>query len=521
MNNDLERALDQIFEPPKKTQYTVKQGVFALLCWPLAGIMVEGALFHSLGFLTALSVLLFVIVTVTYRLISAKRISLAGILCAAVLLICAWVLFYSDYDLLKWFVVLFSCVFGLYFVYVTFEAGDATRPDYMLPFDLLRAVFVLPFSHMKDDIPAIAGLLRGKKGSNTARNILLGLALAIIPALLVLTQLLADTAFSAFIDGLFADLHFDPVRLFVHAVIGIPLALFLFGALYGCAEDKKPETLSRSKCLQSLFSAKCIPAISIYVALLPLFLLYFLYFFAQLPYYTSAFSGSLPDGYSFSEYARSGFFELCKVAVINLAVLALSSLLTKGKGQERKKPKALTAMQVALCFFTMALIAIAQSKICLYVKEFGLTRLRYGTLAFTILLWLVLILVTVKMFVPRFNLAAVLFVLCVCFFCLFAAIDCDRVIVRYNIEAYESGRLTSFDADVLYELSPSVAFDVGKFGWRLMNTEGADAALLERLDLYLRDTLDALNLSNRAQISFDMNLSAYRTRQLLSGEFFE
>ena len=51
---------------------------------------------------------------------------------------------------------------------------------------------------------------------------------------------------------------------------------------------------------------------------------YLLFFGAQAATLFSAFAGVRPEGLTYAEYARQGFFELCGVAMINLAVLGLS-----------------------------------------------------------------------------------------------------------------------------------------------------------------------------------------------------
>ncbi|HCF70927.1 MAG TPA: DUF4173 domain-containing protein, partial [Syntrophomonas sp.] len=64
------------------------------------------------------------------------------------------------------------------------------------------------------------------------------------------------------------------------------------------------------------------------------------------------------------EYARSGFFELCRIAAINLIVLLAANLL--GQKQSRKD-KALKIFNSLLAIITLVLIATALSKMAMYI----------------------------------------------------------------------------------------------------------------------------------------------------------
>lgn len=82
--------------------------------------------------------------------------------------------------------------------------------------------------------------------------------------------------------------------------VSIPFSFLLFGIMSGAKGRKRRMTGDSGK-------AAKVPAAAVCAALTPLIAIYLLFFTCQIPYFLSAFGGVLPDGYSYSEYARQGF----------------------------------------------------------------------------------------------------------------------------------------------------------------------------------------------------------------------
>lgn len=110
---------------------------------------------------------------------------------------------------------------------------------------------------------------------------------------------------------------------------------------------------------------------------------YFIYMFSQTAYFFSAFSGILPEGYTFTfaDYARRGFFETEAIAFINLAIMSLFLLLTQ-RGNSGKLNGVLKGFMTFISAFTVLLIATAVSKMAMYINIYSLTRLRLFTTVF-------------------------------------------------------------------------------------------------------------------------------------------
>jgi hypothetical protein len=94
----------------------------------------------------------------------------------------------------------------------------------------------------------------------------------------------------------------------------------------------------------------------------------------------------------------------------------------------------------------------------LYIQGFGLTRLRVTTSIFMVFLVLVFLAVFIRLFACKFPyMKAIVAVFCVIWlsvgFC-----NIDRVIVNYNVEAYQSKKLQTVDVDTLQYMPESVPY---------------------------------------------------------------
>ena len=206
-------------------------------------------------------------------------------------------------------------------------------------------------------------------------------------------------------------------------------------------------------------------------------LAYFMFFAAQGGYYFSAFWGSLPGGgITAAEYARRGFFELCQVSVINLLVMGAGQLFLR---EAQKTARILLkGLNVTLSILTLLLIATALSKMFLYIERFGMTQLRVFTSWFMLLLALFFIVLIIRQFrdfaVMR-TCAMVAGVMVV----LLSYTNMDRMIVSYNLSAYEKGQLQELDMATLAACGPAAIEPVKAF---YEQTEDAEAR--ERIEAY-------------------------------------
>ena len=317
---------------------------------------------------------------------------------------------------------------------------EAFKANILMPFSKLGAFFTAAFSGGK------------RNWLKTALLILLGLGLALLPLLLVVNLLQYDAAFSKLLDSLFSeDIPEAILRRLVYLVLAVAMAALLMSCIFGSREHCMGRVLDGEAVAAFRIRRRFLPLLVSCAMLLPLLAVYGLFFFSQWPLYTSAFTGVLPKGYTYADYARQGFFELCAVCAINGALYLFVSLFTKkerGEGVRR-------ALLTLLCLCSLILAATAFSKMVLYIRTYGLTPNRVYSSWAMILLVIAFLLALVGAYWKKLNITRALFGLFVVMFGLLCLCDTNALIADYNVRAYEEGRLETVDTGVFWDLGDS------------------------------------------------------------------
>lgn len=196
---------------------------------------------------------------------------------------------------------------------------------------------------------------------------------ALVLLVLAMTQLsAADDTFGELIDDLRLTLTLDlDETWFYRLLASLPVGAYVFGLLAGLGRRTPEDMRGRGAAVMDrLPKLRTVPA-GIWAAALGLFsALYLVFFFVQGRYLFGAFTRTLPESFTVAEYARQGFFELCRVMAINFT---LFWLVTRTARQEQKL---IRWMAAALLVQSMLFAVIAISKLALYIDCFGLTPLR-------------------------------------------------------------------------------------------------------------------------------------------------
>ena len=291
------------------------------------------------------------------------------------------------------------------------------------------------YKKVKGILPAILGIL------------------VFLPIIAVVVFLLvsADFAFEHFVNRILSVVSIARVATNVFQfLIGIPVAFYLYGLIYGNVKGRYADKITVESVDKVAKAVKFAPKTAIYSALTAFNAVYLLFFVVQVAYLFSAFNGNLPEAYTYAEYARRGFFELCAVAGINLGVLIVSGLTVK-RGMD-EEPKVLRVETIIISLFTILLIITALSKMVMYIGAYGLTPLRVFTSWFMVLLFFVFTVICIRQF-KKFNSARIIIVGFIAMFLALSFGNVDGVIAKYNISRYEAGRLPTFDIDMVAGLS--------------------------------------------------------------------
>ena len=259
------------------------------------------------------------------------------------------------------------------------RAGRLTGGEsgHLLPLDALLAFIAVPFKNFFLRIRCVIYALKPKKARTVNAGAIAGAVLAAFAALVLLvlamTQLsAADDTFSELLGDIQRALTPDLDQVwFYRFLMSLPVGAYLFGLLAGLGRETPEAMHARGdRTLGALPKLRVVPE-SIWIAALGVFsAVYLVFFFVQGRYLFGAFTRTLPESFTVAQYARQGFFELCRVMAINLT---LFWLVTRTGRQERKPVRWMAA---ALLIESMLFAVIAISKLALYIGCFGLTPLR-------------------------------------------------------------------------------------------------------------------------------------------------
>lgn len=340
----------------------------------------------------------------------------------------------------------------IYWVCVSTETAlDKKLSSYIIG-DGVNQVAILPFSNFLLAGKALKGAVVLGKSQEKTVKVLLGLAVSLPVAFLIIMLLSsADPAFHAMIGTVTGLFHIDNVEIFIlKLILTVPTGLYLFGLLYGNIGEKNPNAITKEKIDQASRHIEVVPKITVYTALTIFNIVYAAFFLSQLGYLFSDFEGSLPANYTYADYAKEGFFQLCAVAIINFIIVAAMHLFTKK--EEKRLPAGLRIETGIMCGFSVLLTIVAFKKMVMYVDIYGLTQSRVYTMCFMAALFAAFIIIGFRQFL-RFHASRVLISMILIVILAMSYGNIDGIIAKYNIAHYEAGTLKELDCKALEGLS--------------------------------------------------------------------
>ena len=423
--------------PPQKNHYDAADARFALLAFVLGYLFLWFVGPVSLGAGVTLFTLCYAGCVLAYAAACGIRPTRAAWGWLAFLLAMSALFFVGVPALLNLPALLFLAAIAIYWAMVVFGARTSGRLDAGVLRDGWRGFFELPFGNFAA-LPGALGAAAGRRAAGDPQKkhrpmagVLAGLALTVV-LLPVVVMLLAgaDKAFADLLQTLALRLRFDFSSTLTRLAFAVPVSFYLFGLFYGARHKKGvPAQGSAAVAKKLSFAALGIPAVTLLVV-------YLLFFINQLPYFVSAFWGRLPaaGNMTYAQYARGGFFELLWVAVINLALLGFGKAFVTRGGAVRR------VASVLLCLATALMVAIAGSKMALYISAYGTTRKRVWASWAMVLVAVCIVLFLLDEF-KQFSLMRVL-ALCFCgWFFVLCAVNTDALILQANYTAWQAGTI--------------------------------------------------------------------------------
>ncbi len=438
----------QIVVKKPKREFSKKETLFAFLCYIVSYLFCLSIPIQKNPLGAFIVVILMYAGTFAFMISKGKKLKVMPVLVGVSAIVTSVSLVLTSNGFLHFFSYLYALSAYCYFLY-GMSSENVFRFKDSIVIDFIKAIFVLPFFSFADMFSALFYGKNNKSGKFLLK-ILAGIAITIVPTLIIFGLLSYDSEFT---DLLSKTFDFDGADIFNHIVsllFALPIGAYVFGLFVSSKDGKCNDVLTVDGVSKTMPKIRIAPVVTVLTAVLPILFIYVVFFISQWQYYVSAFTGVLPKDFSYAEYAREGFFQLCIVSVINLIILVFIAILMKRK--EGKRPYILNVISIIFSLFTLVLISTAMAKMYMYIDCYGLTPLRVYASWFMAVLTLVFVLIIVKQFVKKLRLVVISLTVLVLMFSALSLSNVDSFIAKYNVERYLDGTLKTVDINAMDNL---------------------------------------------------------------------
>ncbi len=333
--------------------------------------------------------------------------------CAAAL--CVWSFFYTRRGGNEGFGVLsYIVVPAVLMAHAQFLAGGYNLKEVGgMALAWIQGWIIKPFSALPMLAGAVSATFAGDNRS-TAKKVLTGVAVT-LPLLLIIIPLLsgADRMFGYYLEMIIGGWNLG--LLIAHLiVIAVAFALF-YSFLWniGFAPKQKSAGALTAR-LDTVIC--CIVLGSVTVVYLLFCAVQFTYLFA---------GAGLPEGITYSEYAREGFAQTVAVCAVNLCVFG--GILGFGNGH-----RVVTGLLAGLLGLTGVMLFSGFVRLKLYIDAYGLTWLRILSAWFVVYLAAVVILCAVRLLRPALPAVALCALILLGWFTALGYANPNALAERYN-----------------------------------------------------------------------------------------
>lgn len=337
------------------------------------------------------------------------------------------------------------------------------------------------------------------KSSDNKVKILRGILFA-IPLLIVIIALLssADMVFNYYIinfTALFDTTTIDKTFWQLIRILIVGLYLYAFVWSYRISE----KSIERKEVLPKYWDS-----ITVITVLILMNTIYLVFSIIQFSYLYGGNGGlTLPAEFTYSEYARRGFFELVTVTIINFIVLL--SCIKKVEVTSKSLKNFTNILFSLMIIFTLNMLFSAHFKLSLYESSYGYTYLRVFVHLFMIVLFILCIICLLWIWTKNFPLGKTIIVTALICYTMVNYMNIDGFIAKRNIQLYKAKGVLD-----IYYLS-NLSYEAIPYIIELEKTYD------DELDNILRERLNyrKKRLAENDSI-FEFNISRSNAKKLLS-----
>lgn len=382
--------------------------------------------------------------------------------------------FHGD-PMLAWQVLIWHLT-AVYYVLSRTGVLASGRTSCLIFLDGLAGLFTLPW---KNILLRLKSLFRWGSHRAQARNrkthvsaaIVISVLVTICISLFAWAQLSAADANFAGIAGSLSGLlqnwmqklNADTV---IRLILSIPVGAWLFGLVAGSLKRNGTAPITEKQFAEGTVGARRVPPMAAAIPMVTLCAIYLLFFATQACEFLgktgiSSMGHAVMTAPTASAFAVKGFWELCRILLLNLIVLVFCSFFSNGGLAKNPRLRLSAAL---LTFFGSAFAVLDMAKLYMYVHLYGYTMKRIVSGGFLILLLLFTVLALLRIFFRFRAVPIAIFVSAACF-TLLCVTNVEQCINAGNIARYRAGTDRTLDSGVLEECG----IDDSRMGLR--NTE--------------------------------------------------
>lgn len=309
--------------------------------------------------------------------------------------------------------------------------------------DYVKTIF-LPFKFILPLGQTISKLFSSSTSKkNNLPQIIRGILITIpILAIFLLLFSSADLIFEKYISEII-NIHITPETIARILVILVVTLIFTGAYSYIFTKEKEEQNkISKEISLGHIELSILLSSINI---------LFLIFIIIQLTYLFGGEQNISSQGFTYSQYARRGFFELIAVAVISFLLIFFTDKYKEKNQTEHKK--IFKYLSSILIIQVMIIMYSAIVRLSLYEQAYGLTTLRMYSHAFIFLLVIIFCLLLYKIHkqTTEETFSLQLFISVLLFLASMNIINPDAFIANYNIKNAEA--INKLDTDYICYLS--------------------------------------------------------------------
>ncbi len=317
----------------------------------------------------------------------------------------------------------------------------------------------LVFAGVNRVILALGAFLTGvfrrlfRERSSHKTGVLIGIGVGVVLLLIIVPILtLSDPLVTSMLSGIFVQVNVGDAFLYVF--------MFLLGATLITAPvaSAKAEELSGLRRVRVSDQKRPVQGVTAGVALTMLSVVYVLFAIVQFAYFFMPVDTlKWVLGLTSSAYAVRGFGELMMVTCINFVVIA--AVLRFSALKENRLSPYLKILLTLLVAFNFVIMASSHLRMQCYETYFGYTVMRFLPHSFMALLLILNVIMLARIYSTKVKAFRLFAVAALCYFCVIAAVNPERWVVRANIRRYEqtlqAGQKEQIDTEYLFSLPAS------------------------------------------------------------------